>query len=50
MVQHVLYYLTGGDLAQSTSYQNISFESGSNDNDHHCSGYLHFLTHLQQLM
>jgi hypothetical protein len=36
----VLDYLTANDLAQSTSYQNISFESGF-DNDQNCSGYLH---------
>jgi len=37
---YVLDYLTANDLAQSTSYQNISFQFGF-DNDQSCSGYLH---------
>ena len=34
-----LTYLTGEDLAQSTSFQNINFQLG-NDNDQNVSGYL----------
>jgi hypothetical protein len=35
-----LLYRTGGDLAQSTSYQNLGDTTGS-ENDQACSGYFH---------
>ena len=38
--ESALNYETGQDLAQSTSYQNISYVIG-NDNDQSTSGYLH---------
>ena len=37
----VLRYETTSDLAQSTAFQDMTREDGSNDDDHNCVGYLH---------
>jgi hypothetical protein len=44
-----LDYMEQQDLAQSTSYQNISFVFGF-DNDQSCQDIYIFLTQVQQLM